>query len=141
MCSPLQIIEPLTKKTWGRGSIKFGTKQFSPEGEVQNRGVSSRSFLRRADYMTKLDLKNAYYAVPIHPGSNIFVSSSRGQLSLVPRPIPAIQMKRGCLELSAIARRPGTKWQKNPSSARKSPRYCSTKTFFFLRGSENISDV
>ena len=50
--------------------------------------------------------------------------------SLVPRPIPAIQMKRGGLEPSTIARRPGTKWQKSPSSARKSPRYCLTKTFF-----------
>ena len=61
--------------------------------------------------------------------------------SLFPRPIPTIQMNRGSLKLSAIAWRPGIKWQKSPSSARKSPRYCSTKTFFFLRGSENISDV
>ena len=47
-------------------------------------------------------------------------------------------------------RKPGTerdsekawhKMAKSPSSARKSPRYCSTKTFFFLRGPENISDV
>ena len=30
---------------------------------------------------------------------------------------------------------------KSPSSARKSPRYCSTKTYFFLRGSMNILDV
>ena len=57
--------------------------------------------------------------------------------SLVLRPIPA----RGGLEPSAITRRPGTKWQKNPSPARKSPRHCSTKTCFLLRGSGNISDI
>ena len=40
------------------------------------------------------------------------------------------------LEPSAIARRPGTKLQKSPSSARKSPRYCSTETCSFCENQE-----
>lgn len=42
---------------------------------------TAHSLLRRGDYMMKLDLKDPYYALPIHTDSNIFVSSSRGQLT------------------------------------------------------------
>ena len=37
--------------------------------------------------------------------------------------------------------RDSEKWHKSTSSARKSPGQCSTKTCFWLQGSENVSDV
>ena len=49
----------------------------------------------------------------------------------VPRPIPAIQVKGGGLELSVIARRPRVKLPKSPSSARKSPRQLLDENLLF----------
>ena len=51
------------------------SKQISSEGEVRNGGAlyAARSLLRKGDYMMKLDLNDAYYAVPIHPESRKYL--------------------------------------------------------------------
>ena len=49
-------------------------EQIPSQGEVQMEGLhTTRSLLRRGDFMMKLDLKDAYYAVPIHPESRKYL--------------------------------------------------------------------
>ncbi len=56
-----------------------------------------------------------------------------------PQAIPRYASERRRTRTERDSARPGTKWQKSPSLARKSPRYSSTKIYVFLRGKENIS--
>ena len=49
-------------------------EQIPSQGEVQMEGLhTTRSLLRRGDFMMKLDLKDAYNAVPIHPESRKYL--------------------------------------------------------------------
>ena len=48
--------------------------RFPPKDKFKMEGLHpARSLLRKGDYMMKLDLKYAYYAVPIHPESRKYL--------------------------------------------------------------------
>ena len=49
---------------------------------------SARSPLRKGDYFMKLDLKDAYYAVPMHPESRKYLSSDPRISGLLVRQLP-----------------------------------------------------
>jgi len=78
---PQQFISTLFLVEKAAGTGKFrpvinlkALNRFLPREEFQMEGLhTARSLLRKGDYMMKLDLKDAYYAVPIHPESRKYL--------------------------------------------------------------------
>ena len=79
--SPEQFISTLFLVEKGPGTGEFrpvinlkALNRFLPKETFRMEGLhTARSLLRRGDFMMKLDLKDAYYAVPIHPESRKYL--------------------------------------------------------------------
>ena len=78
---PQQFISTLFLVEKGQGTGDFrpvinlkALNRFLPKEGFKMEGLhTARSLLRKGDYMMKLDLKDAYYAVPIHPESRKYL--------------------------------------------------------------------
>ena len=78
---PQQFISTLFLVEKGPGSGEFrpvinlkALNRFLPKEKFKMEGLhTARSLQRKGDYMMKLDLKDAYYAVPIHPESRKYL--------------------------------------------------------------------
>ena len=78
---PEQFISTLFLVEKGPGTGEFrpvinlkALNRFLPKEKFKMEGLhTTRSLLRRGDFMMKLDLKDAYYAVPIHPESRKYL--------------------------------------------------------------------
>jgi len=78
---PQQFISTLFLVEKGQGTGDFrpvinlkALNRFLPKEEFKMEGLhTARSLLRKGDYMMKLYLKDAYYAVPIHPESRKYL--------------------------------------------------------------------
>ena len=78
---PQQFISTLFLVEKGQGTGEFrpvinlkALNRFLPKEKFKMEGLhTARSLLRKGDYMMKLDLKDAYYAVPIHPESRKYL--------------------------------------------------------------------
>ena len=78
---PEQLISTLFLVQKGPGTGEFrpvinleALIRFLPKEKFKMEGLhSARSLLRRGDFMMKIDFKDAYYAVPIHPESRKYL--------------------------------------------------------------------
>ena len=78
---PQQFISTLFLMEKGQGTGEFrpvinlkALNRFLPKEKFKMEGLhTARSLLRKGDYMMKLDLRDAYYAVPIHPESRKYL--------------------------------------------------------------------
>ena len=78
---PQQFISTLFLVEKGQGTGEFhpvinlkALHRFLPKEKFKMEGLHTvRSLLRKGDYMMKLDLKDVYYAVPIHPESRKYL--------------------------------------------------------------------
>ena len=78
---PQQFISTLFLVEKGQGTGEFrpvinlkALNRFLPKEKFKMEGLhTARSLLRKGDYMMKLDLRDAYYAVPIHPESRKYL--------------------------------------------------------------------
>ena len=78
---PQQFISTLFLVEKGQGTGEFrpvinlkALNRFLPKEKFKMEGLhTARSLLRKGDHMMKLDLKDAYYAVPIHPESRKYL--------------------------------------------------------------------